>query len=46
MKSLAKWKRDAETSYKQDTVVFEGLLRTVEDNVVRMCLTYTLKHFT
>jgi hypothetical protein len=45
MKSFAKWKRDAEASYKQDTVVFEGL-RMVEDNVVRMCPTYTFKHLT
>jgi hypothetical protein len=39
---MAKWKRDAETSYKQDTAVFEGLLQTVEESVVRMCPTYAL----
>ena len=33
-KSLAKWKRDAEAWYKQDTAMFEGLLRAVEANVV------------
>jgi hypothetical protein len=44
LRSLAKWKPDAETSYKQDTAVFEGLqvLQTVEENVVRMCPTYSL----
>jgi hypothetical protein len=33
-KSLAKWKRDAESWYKQDTALFESLLRMVEVNVV------------
>ena len=33
-KSLAKWKRDAEAWYKQDTAMFEGLFHTVEANVV------------
>jgi hypothetical protein len=33
-KSLAKWKRDAETWYKQDTALFESLLHKVEANVV------------
>ena len=35
-KSLAKWKRDAETGYKKDTVMFKGLLHTAEANVVRI----------
>ena len=39
-KSLAKWKRDAEAWYKQDTAMFEGLLHMVEANAVRMCLTH------
>ena len=38
--SLAKWKRDAEAFCKQDSAMFEGFLRTVEENVVRMCLVY------
>ena len=33
-KSLAKWKRDAEAWYKQDTAMFEGLLHMVEANAV------------
>ncbi|KAF8505426.1 cytochrome P450 [Russula emetica] len=33
--SLAKWKRDAETSYKQYTAVLEGLLQTVEESVAK-----------
>ncbi|KAI0270342.1 cytochrome P450 [Russula aff. rugulosa BPL654] len=33
--SLAKWKRDAEASYKQDSKMFEGLLHTVETNVAK-----------
>jgi hypothetical protein len=33
-KSLAKWKRDAEAGYKQDTAMFEGLIHLVEANVV------------
>jgi hypothetical protein len=32
--SLAKWKRDAEASYKQDSLMLEGLLHTVKTNVV------------
>ncbi|KAI0269698.1 cytochrome P450 [Russula aff. rugulosa BPL654] len=33
--SLAKWKRDAEALYKQDSKMFEGLLHTVETNVAK-----------
>ncbi|KAH9983998.1 cytochrome P450 [Russula vinacea] len=33
--SLAKWKRDAESWYKQDTALFESLLRMVEVNVAK-----------
>jgi len=36
--SLAKWKRDAEAWYRKDSTMFEGLLRKVEENVVRMRL--------
>jgi hypothetical protein len=36
-KSLAKWKRDAEDGYRQDTAMFESLFHMVEANVVRMC---------
>src|SRR5258707_15875676 len=43
--SLAKWKREAEGWYKQDSAMLEGLLRTVEDNVVRKYLTSKLCHF-
>ncbi|KAH9983999.1 cytochrome P450 [Russula vinacea] len=32
---LAKWKRDAESWYKQDTALFESLLRMVEVNVAK-----------
>jgi hypothetical protein len=39
-KSLAKWKRDAEAWYKQDTAMFEGLFRKAEANVVRLFLMY------
>ncbi len=35
MQSLAKWKREAEASYRQDSVMFESLLHAVEENVVR-----------
>jgi len=31
--SLAKWKRDAETWYKQDSAMFDGLIRTAETNI-------------
>jgi len=31
--SLAKWKRNAEAWHRQDSAMFEGLLRTVEENV-------------
>jgi hypothetical protein len=34
--SLAKWKRDAEAYCKQDSTMFEGFLRTAEENFVRM----------
>ena len=37
-KSLAKWKRDAEAWYKQDTAMFERLFQTVEANIVRLFL--------
>ncbi|KAI0302992.1 cytochrome P450 [Russula brevipes] len=33
--SLAKWKRDAEAWYKQDSAMFEGLIRMVETNVAK-----------
>jgi hypothetical protein len=33
--SLAKWKREAEGWYKQDSAMLEDLLQTVEDNAVR-----------
>ncbi|KAI0270341.1 cytochrome P450 [Russula aff. rugulosa BPL654] len=33
--SLAKWKRDAEASYKQDSTMLEGLLHTVKTNVAK-----------
>jgi hypothetical protein len=33
--SLAKWKRDAEGWFKQDSAMLEGLLEAVEGNVVR-----------
>ena len=36
--SLAKWKRDAEAWYKQDTATFERLFKTVEANIVRLFL--------
>ena len=39
-KSLVKWKRDAEASYKHDTAMFEGLFHTVEMNFVWMRFTY------
>jgi hypothetical protein len=39
-KSLAKWKRDAEASYKRDTAMFEGLFHTVETNFVQIRFTY------
>ncbi len=42
MLSLAKWKRDAEAWYRQDSAMLEGLLRTVEENVVRKRLIYEL----
>ncbi|KAI0302988.1 cytochrome P450 [Russula brevipes] len=32
--SLAKWKRDAESWYKQDSAMFDGLIRTAETNIV------------
>jgi hypothetical protein len=41
LKSLAKWKRDAEAWYKQDSAMFKGLLHMVEANVVcvsRICV--------
>jgi hypothetical protein len=41
-KSLAKWKRDAEAWHRQDTAMLQGLLQTVEDNVVRMLLVYQI----
>ncbi|KAI0302989.1 cytochrome P450 [Russula brevipes] len=31
--SLAKWKRDAESWYKQDSAMFDGLIRTAEINI-------------
>jgi hypothetical protein len=31
---LAKWKRDAETSYKKDSAMFEGLIEAVKINLV------------
>ncbi len=34
IESLAKWKREAETWYRQDTAMFEGFFQTVEANVV------------
>jgi hypothetical protein len=33
--SVAKWKRDAEGWFRKDSAMLEGLLETVEDNVVR-----------
>jgi len=36
---LAKWKREAEAWYKQDSAMFGDLLHTVEKNVVRKGLT-------
>jgi hypothetical protein len=42
--SLAKWKRESEGWYKQDTAMLEGLFRTAEENVVRKCLTYILQY--
>ena len=33
---MAKWKRDAEAWYRQDTALFEDLFHMVEANVVRM----------
>jgi len=33
--SLAKWKRDAEASYRQDSAMFEGLFKPVEANVAK-----------
>ena len=42
--SLARWKRDAEAWYKQDSAMFEGLLHTVETTIVRMHLSYELQH--
>ncbi|KAF8489336.1 cytochrome P450 [Russula emetica] len=33
--SLATWKRDAETSYRQDSAMLEGLLHTVKTNVAK-----------
>jgi hypothetical protein len=36
--SLAKWKRNAEAWHRQDSAMFEGLLRTVEENFVRIAL--------
>ncbi|KAF8463381.1 cytochrome P450, partial [Russula ochroleuca] len=33
--SLAKWRRDAEAWYKQDTAMFEGLIHMVEANVAK-----------
>jgi len=33
--SLAKWKRDAENSFKNDTKMFEGLFHPVEANVAK-----------
>jgi hypothetical protein len=33
--SLAKWKRDAEGWFREDSAMLETLLETVEENVVR-----------
>jgi len=33
--SLAKWKREAEAGYRQDTALFEGMFQTVEANVAK-----------
>jgi hypothetical protein len=32
--SMARWKRDAEAWYRQDSETLDGLLQTVEENVV------------
>ena len=42
---MAKWKRDAEASYKQDTAMFEDLFQTVEANVVRMSQIWGLNYY-
>ena len=41
--SLAKWKREAEAWYGQDSAMLEGMLHTVEEQLVRKCLTYALQ---
>jgi hypothetical protein len=33
---FAKWKRDAENWYQQDSAMFEGLFNSVHANIVRM----------
>ena len=43
--SLAKWKREAEAWYRHNTSMLEGLLHTVEENVVRKCRIYKLQHY-
>ena len=39
-KSLAKWKRDAEAGYRQDSAILDDFLHTVEANFVRMYLIF------
>jgi hypothetical protein len=34
---FAKWKRDAENWYQQDSAMFEGLFNSVYANIVRAC---------
>jgi hypothetical protein len=45
LKSLAKWKRDAEAWYKQDSAMFNGLLHMVETNVVCVSRIFVLNHY-